>query len=199
MARSGSSSRSQGRHLLKRCAIGGRASLGTASRDKPGTNFGHVGLASGRWSWTGQALPSQRRPAGVASAEGVGRGLGRLYGTAVPQRQEEVPGAFQKHPRNLCAEPRRHRSVETSPVLYRALSGSSNGGASPRRADLTEPAPPVETPPDRFPPLVGLRPGSCTTSPKYVPGFCAVLSWSARLSGSSPGPCRPRSTSSRKN
>ncbi len=51
--------------------------------------------------WIILVCPSRRRPDDGAPGEGVGRGLGRLYGTVLPLRMVEVTGMLIQRPRNL--------------------------------------------------------------------------------------------------
>jgi len=76
-----------------------------------------------------QVCPSKRRPDGGGNGEGGGRGLGRLYGTALPLRDDVVTDAPVTSPWETATPLRRD-----APVLNHAFTESTNVGASLRRA-----------------------------------------------------------------
>ena len=89
----------------------------------------HISGSSWAPVWIVPLCPSKRRPDDDAPGKGVGQGLGRLYGMELPLRTVRLRGCRGSAPviSTWASAPPFRRDA---PVLNRAFSGSSNGGAS---------------------------------------------------------------------
>ena len=100
---------------------------------------------SGAPRWIVPICASRRRPAVCGPGECPVEDWGRLYGTVSPLRKLRFRGCRENAPvtSSLAWAQRVRRDA---PVLNRAFSGSTNGGASLRRAHLTDPRQPIGPP-----------------------------------------------------